>query len=610
MVPVVALRFQGVVRLSFKITFVNAPNIQYDQNYGVTLTPVWAYTLAAHLPEGWDPLVFDVEIEGKPSQLEAADVFAFSGMNKDLGTVRQAWEQVHAKFPDATFVIGGPATWSLEQEDKLDLLDYFDYIFILDGEQTLPAFLSKFAAGSLADQPKVIQSNRFPVKEAKPVRFDLFRPNAEKYYGALIEVSRGCPFLCEFCDIRVLPGNNRANVKPVEVVIHELDEYYKMGIRQFIFVCDNFIGDIQWARQCAEAMIEWQENLHEPISVFTWLTINLYKIPDLMKKMRLAGFSMCNIGIESVNYNSLLETAKVQNEKVDLENAVRTIQSYGFVVVPGWIFGFDSDSENLFQDTLAFNVDAGLIGGEPAFLQALPGTPLYKRLEKSNRLVQQASRDVVVRKGNVGLERRIETNVRYLLDGNFLAEGYIEFMRVYNSASWQFARFEGHMKIIAESSNYIGQSGAGYASPIEYLKFQLKKPENLKMLLRRILWLTLRPRATIAVIRAWLLTRKMSRKFEGIGVHFNYWVYVWTNMAMKNAGLREEHVKLHSVGPDFDYSKLAPLAAKNFTNDATDRGDEKRAQQARFTNQALERLVQKEHIRFQGSKIEDQDAAV
>jgi hypothetical protein len=31
-----------------------------------------------------------------------------------------------------------------------------------------------------------------------------------RYYGAVLEVARGCPFLCEFCDIRILPDTGRA----------------------------------------------------------------------------------------------------------------------------------------------------------------------------------------------------------------------------------------------------------------------------------------------------------------------------------------------------------------------------------------------------------------
>ena len=227
------------------------------------------------------------------------------------------------------FILGGPITWSFEQEGKLSHLEYFDHLFILDGEQTLPAFLDDLVAGGRA--PKVVRAHRFPFDQSRRIPFELFRPSFEKYYGGVIEVSRGCPFLCEFCDIRVLPDNNRANNKLIPLIIEELDAYYKLGITRIQFACDNFIGDLAWAGACLDAMIAWKESTGADISVFTWLTINLYNYPDMMAKMRRAGFSILFIGVESVNQNSLLETAKVQNVNV-IEQAVTTIGAYGFVM--------------------------------------------------------------------------------------------------------------------------------------------------------------------------------------------------------------------------------------------------------------------------------------
>ena len=54
--------------------------------------------------------------------------------------------------------------------------------------------------------------------------------------------------------------------------------------------------------------------------------------------MRLAGFDLLFIGIESFNQNSLIETAKVQNTKLELVTIIKEIQSYGFTIVAGLIF--------------------------------------------------------------------------------------------------------------------------------------------------------------------------------------------------------------------------------------------------------------------------------
>jgi radical SAM superfamily enzyme YgiQ (UPF0313 family) len=581
-----------------KITFVHAPEDYYDQNYGTRFIPLWAYTLASYVPDGWDVEIVDCKIED-PAQTGAADVFGFSGINQDIDSIKKVYSLLKAKYPSATFILGGPITWSLEQEGKIDLLQYFDHIFILDGEKTLPDFLRGFESGEAMTLPQVIRAERYDLHTAKKISFDLFRRKVSSYYGGVVEVSRGCPFLCEFCDIRVLPGNNRSNNRDVGSIVEELDQYYKLGITQIQFACDNFIGDIAWARQCVDAIVEWKERVGAKVSIFTWLTINLYKMPYLMTQMRRAGFSVLFIGIESVNRNSLLETAKVQNIKL-LNDAVIEIHSYGFVIAPGFIFGFDSDTKTIFEDTLKFFVDTGLIGGDPSFLTALPGTPLFERMQRTGRLVD--------RPDTVTVRKKIETNIRYLQDPGFLVRGFLDFVRIYTSPQFQYARFEAHMKLITESGKFIPTASGGYGSPIEYLKLQLANPykgtmvtgggsssvwQNRRMLLLRIAYILRRPSVLLAVLKAWRLVSRCARRYPGLGIHFNYWLYVWTNIGLKYWGIKENDFQLHTVDKGFDFATLLGQTRSDdpAESGAVGRGDPRHADQARFTNQALEILV-------------------
>ena len=561
------------------ITFVHAPEFRYDQNYGTLFSPLWAYTLAAHIPESWDVTIADCIVED-PKTIARSEIFAFSGINQDIGSIRKVHGLLKEKYPDATFILGGPITWSLEQEGKLSVLEFFDRLFILDGEDTLPTFLRSFEAGDLAGVPKVIRAERFPVSQARPIRFDLYAQKSRNYYGAVFEVSRGCPFLCEFCDIRVLPGNNRSNNKDVGLIVEELDRYFSLGVTQFQFACDNFIGDLVWARECVDAIIDWKSRTGAKISVFTWLTINLYKLPDLMAKMRQAGFSILFIGIESVNRNSLLETAKVQNTK-SLLPAVREIHSYGFIIAPGFIFGFDSDGDTVFEDTLQFFLDSGLIGGDPSFLMALPGTPLFERVKRTGRLIE--------RDETVTTREKIVTNMRYLQDAEFLAKGFIRFLKGYTGAGFQLARFKEHLDIISGSENFLANDGVGYGSPREYLKLQFKDPVNRRFMFLRMGYVLRNPATFVAVLRAWLMMKRLSRKIPGLAIHFDYWVYVWTNIGLKYWGLKERDIALHSVGEDFDISSLIDTAS---TDSVSADGDgPKVMQQARLTNQALKKVV-------------------
>jgi Radical SAM superfamily/Domain of unknown function (DUF4070) len=567
------------------ITFVHAPLLQQDQSDGALFGPLWAYTLSAHVPASWKASIVDC-LRQDSSTIGPAQVFAFSGTNQDIDSIRTVHAELKAKYPAATFILGGPITWSLQNEGKLELVDFFDRIFVLDGEETLPAFLHHFEAGTLAALPKVVRGDRFPLARAEPIRFDLYRAASASYYGATIEVSRGCPFLCEFCDVRVLPGNNESNNAEPALVVHELENYFAAGVTQFVFVCDNFIGDISWARQCVDAILAWQEKSHAKISIFTWVTINIAKLPDLMAKMRRAGFCVLHIGIESVNQNALLETAKIQN-RISLKPAVLTIQSFGFVVTPGFIFGFDSDGPDLFAKTLDFVVETGLVGGDPSFLMAMPGTPLWDRMRRTRRLIEPTSAATA--------RRKIATNIRYLLDEKFLARGFVRFIEDLTSTRTQWKRFRNHVASLVESDNFVapgGHAGRPTRSLARVLRLQLSHRSTRITLLRRGAYLLRSPTRILAIVAGWLLTKKVSRQGRDLSLHLQLWIYFWTSMGLRYRGLKEDDLALHSVGTGFDVSTLVEPAAPQVDVPAGRLlGQRKVWLQARHTNEGLRRLV-------------------
>jgi len=264
-----------------KITFVHAPEDFYDQNYGTQFLPVWAYCLASFVPKKWDIEIIDCRLEDI-SDCAPADVFAFGGINQDFISICEKRDYLKKKFPYALFIVGGPITWSFEQEGKLKSLNHFDYIIILDGEEALPFLLQHYQNDTLNNIEQIIRFPRFDLSKSRLGHFDLLDQKGLNYYGAVIETSRGCPFLCEFCDIRVLPDNNETKNKDIDLIIMEIDEFYKRGINKFQFACDNFIGDPKWANECLDSILKWIEQNEAKISIFTWLTINLYKFDNLI----------------------------------------------------------------------------------------------------------------------------------------------------------------------------------------------------------------------------------------------------------------------------------------------------------------------------------------
>ena len=170
----------------------------------------------------------------------------------------------------------------------------------------------------------------------------------------------------------------------------------------------------------------------------------------------------------------------------------------------------------------------------------------------------------------------------------------MHFLEIYNSPAYQLARFQRHLDCIEKSENFIAIDGIGYGSPVEYLSMQLKNSENRKMLFRRLVFLLNNPSAIVAALKArWRLWR-LSQKRAGIGIHFNYWFYVWTNLVLKYEGLQKTDFQLHSVGPDFDYRTLSSqrLTEENSVSYRSTNGETKVAHQQRYTQKALDKIIQ------------------
>ena len=171
------------------ITFVHAPDafLAETQQYGAMFMPVWAYTLAAYINEAerYELKLCDLRFD-KIEDVAEADLFAFSGINQDYEAIVAAEAQLRQRFPHATYIIGGPIAWSLNQAGEAEKLSMFDHIFVGDGEEAFPNFITMFAHRQTL--PKVIETKqRFDVLQAR----GFYRPFLHQTYTALLRCCAG-----------------------------------------------------------------------------------------------------------------------------------------------------------------------------------------------------------------------------------------------------------------------------------------------------------------------------------------------------------------------------------------------------------------------------------
>lgn len=531
------------------ICFIHCVNkaLARTQMFGIHYMPVWAYTLAPHIKinRNINFELFDSRIsKGIPLQ---SDIFLFSGINQDESDIIFLHQQIKKSYPKSITILGGPIAWSFDQDKSLDKLKDFDHIYIGDGENGINQLLDLI---EIHKAPHVFRNNqKFSLANSLPMDTYLLDKTIQNYYGGIIEVSRGCPFLCEFCDIRIQLDNNKAHCKDPKLIIAEVDYFANKNITQILFACDNFIGDPKWAEEVCDELIQWSQKTKKNIKIYSWLTINLGNHPRLLEKMKLAGFDMLFIGVESFGTNQLLETAKVQNVKSTMIDSLKKIQSYGFVVVAGLIFGFDSEPDDVARETLDGIAESGLLTGDPSLLMALPGTPLYKRMLFSNRL----------RTSKLGLGgNKFCTNIKYLKSKNKIICDLQNFVSEFNSGNYQYQRLKTYylnlnQKFLRSNSIHDGKS---YIKTLDFLTLLLKNPADFLPLLHRGL-LLMRPDRLYFVIKAFIITLKMNN-FIPVFAYFKLWGFMWSNSILKYHGLKPSDFDIESVSHDFDYNTIIP----------------------------------------------------
>jgi radical SAM superfamily enzyme YgiQ (UPF0313 family) len=214
-------------------------------------------------------------------------------------------------------------------------------------------------------------------------RWDLY-PNDAALMGTL-QTSRGCPFECEFCDVIQYLGRKQRH-KPIANVLAELDQLYKLGYHTVFLADDNFTAYRARAKELLEAMAWWRKD--HPMDFVTQVSIDAARDTELLDMCADAGLTQVFIGIETPNVESLKETGKRQNLRIDIGAQVQKFIDRGISVMGGMIVGFDHDGPDVFATQYEFAQSTAVPIFTLGALTATEATPLYDRMIKEGRLKQ------------------------------------------------------------------------------------------------------------------------------------------------------------------------------------------------------------------------------
>jgi len=344
----------------------------------VVMPPLGLITLAALCPADWTIRLIDEAVE----ELTDDDILWADLVMVGAMTVQQAGlDEVlaRARRLGRRTMVGGPYA----SGEPARMLPIADHVVVGEPDEVFLEIARDLEQGTarrlyeIADKPDVTKT---PIP-----RFDLLKLDC--YASMSVQFSRGCPFQCEFCDIIILYGRKPRTKLPQQMVA-ELDKLLSLGWKKQVFIVDdNFIGNHKHALDLCLELEKWQKGLRDPVMLYTEASMDLARKPALIEAMVKANFFYVFLGIESPSKESLQEVKKLQNLAMDPVNCIELLHQKGLWVTGGFIVGFDSDTEDIFEQQVEFIERTAIPWALLNFLHALPRTALYDRMQKEGRIL-------------------------------------------------------------------------------------------------------------------------------------------------------------------------------------------------------------------------------
>ncbi|MFH1424493.1 MAG: radical SAM protein [archaeon] len=343
----------------------------------------------------WD-MSIDPKIETLFEKIRGSkpDLIAMSIMSPLYAHVYEILTAIQKEFPNMKIVVGGPHVSTFRK--KVFECDAVDYAIKLEGETTLLELckgtpLKKIKGFLYRDGNKIVENPDRPFETnldkipfPKYEKFDL-----DKYPEKTIPIvtSRGCPFSCTFCPVKVAIGQ-QFRMRSGKNVVDELEYWYRLGYRRFGIIDDNFtlvkkhVYDI-----CDE--IE-KRNLTDLLLVLGNGVRADGIDREMLKRLKKVGVNELAFGVESAN-EDILKKVKKGEKLGDIENAIKIALDLEMEVGLFFILGLPGETETHVRNSFRFAQKYPVAYAYFYMPTPFPQTEMYEQLNADKCLISPPS---------------------------------------------------------------------------------------------------------------------------------------------------------------------------------------------------------------------------
>jgi radical SAM superfamily enzyme YgiQ (UPF0313 family) len=153
-------------------------------------------------------------------------------------------------------------------------------------------------------------------------------------------------------------------------------------VKAAYFVDDNLAGDPDFARELFRALAREPDRLPFGMQVRSELADD----GELLRLARQAGCALISSGYESVNQRTL-DGVRKRASAADYRRRIAAIHAEGMIASGNFMFGFDDDGPEIFDDTLAFLDETRMLHASFTVEIPFPGTSAWRRYRDEGRLL-------------------------------------------------------------------------------------------------------------------------------------------------------------------------------------------------------------------------------
>ncbi len=347
------------------------------------MPPQGLLVIGAYLPADWQVRFIDENI--RPATDEDfgwAEAVLVSGMHIQRQQMNDICRRAHGF--NLSVALGGPSVSACP-----DYYPSFDYLHVGELGDATDELIARLARDPSRPNRQIVlktadrlDMTRFPIPA-----YEL--ADIKHYFLGSIQYSSGCPYQCEFCDIPGLYGRN-PRLKTPEQITRELDKLLECGITGSVyFVDDNFIGNRKAALDLLPHLIEWQKKTGFVLRFSCEATLNIAKRPEILSQMREAFFATIFCGIETPDPVALQAMKKDHNIMVPIMEAIQDAERLRH---GSGVRNYSRARYRQARDRTASARPSSTESQIPLLtinlLQALPKTPLWDRLKREGRLIE------------------------------------------------------------------------------------------------------------------------------------------------------------------------------------------------------------------------------